>query len=444
MSGDKLAAALASMRTGEPMTEANLSDCALTELPPEVFLPHMAEHLQLLNLSGNRLRTLPPNMPSLRKLRILFCAGNEFESVPDCLGDMPSLRMLSFKENKLKTLSERCLCPSLNWLILTSNELEHLPRSLGNCTGMRKLMLSMNRLQSLPDEMRALDQLELIRLAGNRLATLPAWLLRLPRLSWVAFAGNPASEPPAEAPVRSIDWTDVTLRHVIGEGASGTVHACDCRGFPTPVAIKLFKSEGNSDGLPADEMRASVAAAGHPNCLQVLGRVTGAPKPALLLPLVPPSFVALGKPPSFDTITRDTFPSTTRLSLASILRIVQGIAAVVMHLHARGIMHGDLYAHNILVDEIGTPMLLDFGAATFFSPELLPVVDKVEVRAFGCLIDDLVSIADEESKASSQAALRALAELSSKCWLTDLSARIGFKGASDEIHRIIASSVLSE
>ena len=36
----------------------------------------------MLDLSGNRLRALPDDLPRLRALRILFCSGNPFEALP--------------------------------------------------------------------------------------------------------------------------------------------------------------------------------------------------------------------------------------------------------------------------------------------------------------------------------------------------------------------------
>ena len=39
------------------------------------------------------------------------------------------------------------------WLILTDNQLTALPRSVGQCTNLRKCMLTNNQLAALPDEM---------------------------------------------------------------------------------------------------------------------------------------------------------------------------------------------------------------------------------------------------------------------------------------------------
>ena len=70
--------------------------------------------------------------------------GNEFERIPPQISELPFLSMLSFKQNSLKQIDVP-LPSSLNWLILTDNQLTSLPTQIGQLTGMRKLMLANNR-----------------------------------------------------------------------------------------------------------------------------------------------------------------------------------------------------------------------------------------------------------------------------------------------------------
>lgn len=243
----RLTEALAAIRSGESIRELNLADCGLTNLPEEIFLPNCADSLEFLNLGGNSLSSLPNAMGNLKKLRILFFANNEFTEIPEVLGTLPSLYMLSFKDNKLSTIAEAALAPSIRWLILTGNELQTLPRSVGRLRGLRKLMLSINRLTHLPDELSECKELELLRLAGNRLSSLPPWLLSMPRLSWLALSGNPLRDLTSEDHshhLPTIEWSSITLRERVGEGASGSVYVASSSLSDSPVAVKLFKSAG--------------------------------------------------------------------------------------------------------------------------------------------------------------------------------------------------------
>ena len=102
--------------------------------------------------------------------------------------------MVSFKSNGMKRIHPEALQPQLKWLILTDNELESLPSTIGRCTKLQKCMLSGNQLSSLPQEIENCHNLELIRLASNRLTEPPMELLRLPNLCWIAFSDNPFVE----------------------------------------------------------------------------------------------------------------------------------------------------------------------------------------------------------------------------------------------------------
>jgi serine/threonine protein kinase len=131
-----------------------------------------------------------------------------------------------------------------------------------------------------------------------------------------------------------------------------------------------------------------------------------------------PEYKNLGKPPNLETCTRDTYPPGTTFSLESILRIAQGIAAVAAHLHSQGILHGDLYAHNILVNETGNSLLGDFGAASFY--DLMDTItsqtlERIEVRSFGCLLEDLIEHWDKESWMSRQEVIGQLLHVQQDC-----------------------------
>jgi Leucine-rich repeat (LRR) protein len=98
----------------------------LTEFPIEIF--DLADSLEILNLSDNRLRSLPADLGRLHRLKIIFLSNNDFEEVPEVLADCPSLSMVGFKSNKIRVLGENALPLGVRWLILTDNQLEQLPK----------------------------------------------------------------------------------------------------------------------------------------------------------------------------------------------------------------------------------------------------------------------------------------------------------------------------
>ena len=62
--------------------------CGLTKFPREIF--DLADSLEVLDLSGNALTSLPDDLPRLTRLRVLFCSNNPFTELPEVLGQCPA------------------------------------------------------------------------------------------------------------------------------------------------------------------------------------------------------------------------------------------------------------------------------------------------------------------------------------------------------------------
>jgi hypothetical protein len=390
----------------------------LTEFPNEIF--ELAETLEILDLSGNALTALPDDLARLHKLRIFFCSDNQFSELPEVLGSCPALSMVGFRNNRIRIVSASAIPPQLRWLILTGNQIESLPAELGARPFLQKLMLAGNQLRALPVELANCKHLELLRLAANQLNDLPAWLFEMPRLAWLAYAGNPLCIELEKAESgKSITWDQLRLQRKLGEGASGVIYRAEyLQGISSEaVAVKLFKGAMTSDGSPLCEMAACVAGGAHPNLIPILGEVADHPDGArgLVMSLVEPDFGNLAGPPSLDSCTRDIYPEGKRFSLDAALAIAHGVASAARQLHARGIMHGDLYGHNILHCGEGRTLLGDFGAASFYAPDAphAASLQRLEVRAFGYLLEELLERCD--APAAAGAVLAQLAELQAAC-----------------------------
>ena len=139
----------------------------------------------------------------------------------------------------------------------------------------------------------------------------------------------------------------------------------------------------------------------HAHLVDVLARVTGHPegKAVLMLELIPPHFYNLGLPPTLETCSRDVYPTGFSLMLDKTLKILQGVADAAVHMHAHGIMHGDFYAHNIMINNDANAILGDFGGASYFEPtdtETRHALERLEVRAFGYLVEELLILSRED------------------------------------------------
>jgi hypothetical protein len=434
---------LAQLRAGElsGATRLDLS-CGLTEFPPEIF--ELADTLEILNLSGNALSHLPDDLHRLTRLRVLFCSDNRFTALPACLGQCTALSMVGFKANAIVDVPAAALPPLLRWLILTDNRIETLPTELGERPYLQKLMLAGNRLHTLPSSLSNCQRLELIRIAANQLSELPQWLLTLPSLTWLAYAGNPLeTEAPATALEATplIDWSALRLQQPLGEGASGVISRALWQrpdGSQLPVAVKLYKGEMTSDGSPLHEMNACITAGLHPNLIRVEGRISAHPdaQQGLVMQLIDPSFANLAGLPSLASCSRDVYGEDRRFTAEVALRIAQGIASAAEHLHRQGITHGDLYGHNILLNDRGECLLGDFGAASFHATRdtlETRALQRIEVRAFGILLGELLARIDSGLSEERRGGLE---DLERRCCQADVLARPGFSEVIEVLEKL--------
>ncbi|KAK9425606.1 putative Serine/threonine protein kinase [Seiridium unicorne] len=440
---------LISSAEAEPLTKKFKVSVPMDSFPFQVF--DHADTIEHLDLSGTGLSYLPNTFGQLKRLKIAFFSNCNFTVFPEELAQCSQLEMVAFRSNRMREIPEDALPSRLRWLILTNNEIEMLPKTIGKCSRLQKCMLSGNRLRTIPDEMSLCRKLGLLRLSANLIETLPPWLFAMPELAFLSFAGNPCSFVAAQVAseataLPSVPWTDIEVKELLGEGASGIISkGCwKTEDGVRQVAVKLFKGDVTSDGTPLDEMRACIGAGSHENLIDPYGEINGHPdKKGLVMQLIPPLYQTLGLPPSLDSCTRDRFPPATKLRLIQGLKLLRGVASAAAHLHVRGIAHGDLYAHNILYDTAGHALLGDFGAASIYRDYVL---EKIEVLAFAHLMEDVQNLielgSDEAASSDAVLAMKTLAKLRESCAKTGVSERPSFTAIETTLADLVRKIIL--
>lgn len=367
----------------------------LTYFPEEIY--DLADSLEVLDLSNNRLRDLPADLTRLTRLKIFFASNNEFEHVPDVLGQMPQLEMIGFKHNRIEHVSEQCFPEQTRWLILTDNRITALPENIGQLTRLEKFALAGNQIRVLPESFAQLKNLGLLRISANALTEFPEVLLELPKLAWLAFSGNPfCPDHDEHLEFVQVHSSDIALHEVLGMGASGLISRGTWRnnehGFAEQVAVKVFKGEVTSDGFPKDELDACLTVGSHENLVKPLAHIHESDCAALVMDLIPADYYNLGQPPSLETCTRDTFTKGQTFTALQAERIVEQMRDLVAHLENKSVSHGDLYAHNVLINEAGHILFGDFGAASKYhnlTPEQQAGVRRIERRALAYFEEDI-------------------------------------------------------
>lgn len=390
---------LAQLRSGQliGIQRLKLSE-NLSEFPMEILT--LANSLEILDLSGNQLSSLPDELTQLKKLHIIFASDNLFNVLPEVLGRCERLQMIGFKTNQIEHVPANSLPRQLRWLILTDNRISTLPDSIGDCLALQKLALAGNRLTSLPQSMSQLVNLELLRISANQLEACPEQLLNLPKLAWFAFSGNPFSRNELQIDsIPTLPSSSFLLQQILGQGASGVISKASWKDnkldLPDNVAVKVFKGEVTSDGYPEDELNACLKVGNHPNLVQSLAQVKEPNFLALIMQLIPENYINLGLAPSLESCTRDTFPEGFTLPLAKIEKLLTQMQQVFEHMHQQKVCHGDLYAHNTLFNEDANMIFGDFGAASMYhmlTEKQQGQIKQIESRALHYFALDLLSV----------------------------------------------------
>lgn len=126
------------------LIELNMSGNHLRNIPPQIF---ELTNLKFLYLGANQISQLPPAVCRLQRLQFLYLGGNALTEIPDEVGRLQNLEALNLCENQLSSL----------------------PSSISQLTNLRSLALHNNRLTTLPPEIVTLRSLHELSLRENPL-----------------------------------------------------------------------------------------------------------------------------------------------------------------------------------------------------------------------------------------------------------------------------------
>lgn len=132
------------------LTELDLSGNQLTQLPPEIT---ELKNLTTLDLSWNKLTQFPPEITELKNLIILDLSRNQLTQLPPEITELKNLTVLDLDSNQLIQLpSDIVKLKNLTILDLDSNQLTQLPSEIVKLKKLTTLDLDNNPLISPPRE----------------------------------------------------------------------------------------------------------------------------------------------------------------------------------------------------------------------------------------------------------------------------------------------------
>jgi Leucine-rich repeat (LRR) protein len=181
------------------LTQLDLSDCGLMEIPQEVFELTQLQTLLLGKnylpnedlIHRNRIDFIPLEITFLKNLKGLGLAFNDFSEFPMVVSSLPRLQTLMINNNQLSNLpSEIGQLKQLQILGLNNNLLVDLPLEIGNLRKLKILGLANNQLTALPDSFIRFQHLEQLGLSANQFTEVPPVIFELEELQVVGLANN--------------------------------------------------------------------------------------------------------------------------------------------------------------------------------------------------------------------------------------------------------------
>ncbi len=166
-----------------------------------------------------------------------------------------------------------------------------------------------------------------------------------------AVHGDGSAEEQGD-PTTTGTWCGLQLLEKIGEGAFGEVYRASDPRLAREVALKLLR-RSDSDHSPSatvaiDEAR-MLAQVRHPNVVTVYGADRSAGRVGLWMEFIH------GR--TLEHLVRHEGPLTTTAAMRIGLDLCRALSAV----HKAGLVHRDVKAHNVMREDGGRIVLMDFG-----------------------------------------------------------------------------------
>ncbi|NEQ58292.1 MAG: GTPase [Moorea sp. SIO4A1] len=196
-------------------------------------------NLTELNLSGNQLTTVPESIGKLTNLTKLNLSGNQLTIVPESIGKLTNLTELNLSKNQLTTVPESIgkltNLTKLNLSFNHFNQLTIVPESIGKLTNLTELNLRTNNLKKIPESINQLILLTQLDLSFNQLITVPESITKLSNLTKLDLRDNPLENIPIEIAEKDIEAIRDYFRQlkegedyiyeakllIVGEGCAG-------------------------------------------------------------------------------------------------------------------------------------------------------------------------------------------------------------------------------
>lgn len=158
------------------LRELNLHGNSVKLLPPDIA---QLSALQILHLDFNQIEVLPQETGQLSNLTELWLNNNKLKTIPPCIKGLVKVKFMVLEYNQLQSLCDEIGClHELTSLLLGRNQLTNLPR-LQQLTSLKRLELHNNKLETIPEEIGLMTQLCTLSIIGNPITAVPQSIINL-------------------------------------------------------------------------------------------------------------------------------------------------------------------------------------------------------------------------------------------------------------------------
>ena len=186
------------------LTSLNVLKNELEVLPRSIC---MLKSLTSFECANNQLKGLPEDFGSLQALPRVVLELNELETVPASVGRL-GCEILQLSTNNIRELPPSIgKCPALHTLYINNNRLALLPDEICDIPNLTNLSLCNNHLQRLPDRLSLMPKLRRLWLDWNRIEFLPPRFEKLGRtLRSLKAEGNPLRQPTLDVVTQGVKF----------------------------------------------------------------------------------------------------------------------------------------------------------------------------------------------------------------------------------------------
>ena len=167
------------------------------------FSPLVSQLTSLLELilTNNGLESLPIEIGTLTRLRLLDASHNRLKLLPQTIYHLGSLQKLLLAHNELTTDSfpvtgeQDVPFPALQYVNISNNQLTILPQFIYMSTSLIELLASYNELHTISTDIYYMSSLKTIDMSHNNITSLPSEISQCSKLRSLCFDDNPLTDP---------------------------------------------------------------------------------------------------------------------------------------------------------------------------------------------------------------------------------------------------------